>query len=458
MRKDTAPPHTLSPDLLAANARLLALREQVQAAREQVQAARQAQASQNAVAVSTPDDAHTAVLRDDQAGPASPSSGVQTAVSDLPTLLAALPPHLGWGSTAVSRHLRKRSGAAPTAPDDHPGQRTAASFSPPGAVPNSDAQAVAQVPKETLSQPNAHFLLHPALALAFLRQGQTAVARLWLLLRLLDEDGRGWWTREEIEAALTDKDAPTYLCTPRYLRQLLAQGDGLFWQQDEAGKACPEPAERVWLRGQAKVAAALGLRRLRGKTVELPARLLFAPIGELRAHLYASFHSGRGAAAAPISRATLCDLSGVSPRTQQSYDARARVRVQACVAVGERVTTAVAEEHAWRHGRGSFTLTDYRGEQGAAGSVYLARRLPNRYLGPHPTGSKARRLNTQLAGLCHQGDAGNGRLAVRRRYFADGAAAAKAWGQAGGRVWAYWPGNGRFAGVCVWYGLERRAA
>ena len=73
----------------------------------------------------------------------------------------------------------------------------------------------------------------------------------------------------------------------------------MFWQQDEAGKACPEPAERVWLCGQAKVAAALGLRHLRGKTVELPARLLFAPIGELRAHLYASFHSGRGAAAAP---------------------------------------------------------------------------------------------------------------------------------------------------------------
>jgi len=100
-----------------------------------------------------------------------------------------------------------------------------------------------------------------------------------------------------------------------------------------------------------------------------------------------------------------------------------------------------------------ITLTDSRGEQGMTWRTYLTWRLPN----PHPTGSKARRLNTQLAGLCHQRDAGNGRLAGRRRYFADGAAAAKAWGQAGGRLWAYWPGNGRATGVCLWYGLEGRA-
>lgn len=76
--------------------------------------------------------------------------------------------------------------------------------------------------------------------------------------------------------------------------------------------------------------------------------------------------------------------------------------MQGFVAVGERVTggqrvtTASAEEYAWRHGRGTFILTDYRGEQGMVGGMYLARRLPNRYVGPHPTGSKARRLNTQL--------------------------------------------------------------
>jgi hypothetical protein len=61
-----------------------------------------------------------------------------------------------------------------------------------------------------------------------------------------------------------------------------------------AERACLEPVERkVWLRSQAKVAAALGLRKLRGRAVELPLSVLLGPIGDLRAHLYASFHSSR---------------------------------------------------------------------------------------------------------------------------------------------------------------------
>jgi hypothetical protein len=35
-------------------------------------------------------------------------------------------------------------------------------------------------------------------------------------------------------------------------------------------------------------AAALGLRKLRGRAVELPLSVLLGPIGDLRAHLYAS--------------------------------------------------------------------------------------------------------------------------------------------------------------------------
>jgi hypothetical protein len=80
---------------------------------------------------------------------------------------------------------------------------------------------------------------------------------------------------------------------------------------------------RFWLGSQAKVAAALGVTKLRGRAVELPLRVLLGRIGDPRAHLYASFHSSRGEEAGPIIRESLCELSDVSPRTQHTYDARA---------------------------------------------------------------------------------------------------------------------------------------
>jgi hypothetical protein len=301
-----------------------------------------------------------------------------------------------------------------------------------------------------------------------------AVGRLWLLLRLLDSEGRGWLSRADIEAAFTDPDSPTHLCTPRYLRQLLAEGNGRFWVC--AGR------DKVWLRGQAKVAAALGVRKLRGRAVELPVSVLLGPIGDLRAHLYATFHSGRCGhssrrdhssgrdhssrdqgrheeQAPPISRASLRELSGVSPRTQQTYDDRAAVDVQPCLAIGGVATTTGSQENAWQHGRAAFTFTDHQGKQGTAGGRYQARRLPNRYRGPHQlVGGRPQRLNRQLADLCHKGYTGNDQPTVVRRYYADGAAAGRVWQRQQGRVLVYWPargnlGHGRQPRTCFWYML-----
>lgn len=408
-----------SPALQAANARLLSLRSQARAVRQTV----------GTQAVAEEPDACPQTLPPASATATQPDTD-RMAVA---ILLDALPPHLGWGSSAVTGHLRQSlARLTPTATEE-----TAVSLVIEGA--NNTAPSLARV----------YVALHPTLALALLRQGQVPVGRLWLLLRWLDEDGRGWLARADIEAAFCDKGATTYLCTRRYLRQLLAAGTGLFWQQDTAG--------RVWLRGQTRVAADLGVTRLHGRTVQLPLTILFQSIGLVRAHFYASFHSSRGATAAPISRATLRDLSGVSPRAQQEYDRRARVRIQGCMAVGA-VLTAVSDpqEHIWQHGRAAFTLVDTQGRQGKPGETYQARQLPNRYSGPHPIGSKPRRLNARLLGLCPQGDAGNGQAMRPRRYHADGAAAVRAWLRSSGQLWVYWPARGR--GQMVWQEIPRLAA
>ena len=291
-----------------------------------------------------------------------------------------------------------------------------------------------------------------------------ADGRLWLLLRALDENGRGVWTRRAAYDALTRDDAPHRLCSERQLRKLLERGEGLFWHQDAQ--------KRIWLYSQAKVAAALAIGRLQHKPVALPVSILCQPIGDVRAHLYASFHSTRSGGdkpAMPISRQTLTALSGICPRTQQAYEARAKVKATACIAVGAVQSPALSgavvsgEEEMWKNGRAGFALRDHHGQQGERGKVYYAHRLPNKYSGPHAaaSGHGRRRLNRQLADLRQKG-AGNGQQAASqesdgqswlRQYAANGADGARAWSKAGGKRPIYWPGNSQSRGVIIWQTL-----
>jgi hypothetical protein len=226
------------------------------------------------------------------------------------------------------------------------------------------------------------------------------------------------------------------------LRILLGQGEGLFWQRQE---------DRLWLRSVVKVAAALGLTRLSGHPVALPLHILTRPIGEVKAHFYASFHSGRNHDHQPIARATLSHLSGLSPQTQRSYEKRARVRPQTNFALGEVATHENKEERTWQQGSAVFTFTDYQGKQGPANLTYMAWQLPNDYTGPHVRQPKGRhkRLNRQLADLRQQGTAGNDQY--QRRFFANGCEAVK--GQKGREV--VWRGRGRGKGGQIWYLLAK---
>jgi hypothetical protein len=68
------------------------------------------------------------------------------------------------------------------------------------------------------------------------------------------------------------------------LTRLLAEGEGLFWTAE---------ADRIWLKGQARVAAALAVERLTGRPVAVPLDVFLGRIGDLKAHLYTTFHSSR---------------------------------------------------------------------------------------------------------------------------------------------------------------------
>ncbi|MGD2048224.1 MAG: hypothetical protein PVH03_01955, partial [Chloroflexota bacterium] len=310
---------------------------------------------------------------------------------------------------------------------------------PPAPIPQPPLHhSQLTIPNSQLTIP-----LFPDLALGMLREGLTAAGRLWLLLRHLDEQGRGWLHINVVYDELTARDSELRLCGRRQLRNLLQQGGGIFWERDR---------EHVWLKSAAKVATALGVKRLRGRPVLLPVETLLGGIGQVRAHFYASFHSGRTGLGfkpqgRPISRDKLEQITSVPARTQRDYDRAAGVVRQGNVAVGERHQTDNFQERAWGHGRAAFPYLDHEGRFGPAGGKYVAWRLPNSYEGPHDPGPMGRKkkINRQID-LVNIGAQGNGLSERNSKIFlTNGLDAGKAYNR---DVSAdiYWPAN-RCGGV-----------
>lgn len=290
--------------------------------------------------------------------------------------------------------------------------------------------------------------IHPNLALGMLRQGAATAGRVWLLLRHLDGDGRGWLTLDQVQDHLTGRESPFRICGRRNLRILLQQGREVFWSREKVAGG----PDRLWLKSTAKVALVLGVGRLSGRPVALPLQVLLSGMGQVRAHLYATFHSGRKKSN-PISRSKLEAITRVPSRTQRCYDRAAKVTRRDNIAVGERFGAGAIQERAWRHGRAAFQFIDHHGRLGPDGNRYVAWRLPNSYEGPHDPAPKGRqkKINQEID-LVNRRAQGNDlgrtevRLTVDRLFHPNGAEAGRAFNR-NGKEDAYWPliteGNGQ---------------
>jgi hypothetical protein len=305
-------------------------------------------------------------------------------------------------------------------------------------VENDRPVAADRPPASTLS-------FHPSIALAMLKTGLAAPGRIWLLSRYLDQNGRGWLDLDQAQQRLCHKESDLRVCGRRQLRNLLRQGQGIFWHRDKS---------RVWLRSAARVAIALDVDRLRGRPVKLPVDALLGGMGQVRAHLYATFHSGRrrdnqAGPGNPINRETLRKITHVPARTQRLYEQRAGVEVRSNMAVGERLTESNLQERAWRHGRATFPFIDRQGKQGPAGGRYVAWRLPNSYQGPHALSPKGRmkKINHQID-LVNSRAQGNdlgqasARRTVDRLFHSSGRDAGLAYNRDQSRD-IYWPASAR---------------
>jgi hypothetical protein len=290
--------------------------------------------------------------------------------------------------------------------------------------------------------------VYPDLALGMLRRKKAAAGRMYLLLRHHDAAGRGRLPVDEVTRLLTQADSPLRVCGRRQLANLLAAGEGVFWQRD----LTRDGREFLRLHSAARAAAALGVDRLGGSPVAVPLAELTGTIGRVRAHLYAAFHSGRQRQdfltgqtrpRGPISRAALQTLSAAAPNSQRNYERRAGVARKTAFAVGPRLGAADEHETAWARGRALFHYHDRQGRYGRPGAVYLAWQLPNEYTGPHATLPRGRmkRHNRALADLLVDGMTGNSERSSRRFFgTAKAACLARAPGEKywrHGRAWLW---------------------
>lgn len=369
---DQASKERLSPALLSAQRKLLSLRKQFRVAYQHQDPDADSHGRLNLTQIQLSQSSHSSY---------------------------GLPKHFSWGSAPLTRALRiseaneaKRITLAevgslswinPTRPST-------------GGKPSPEKQQPAD--RHTIK-------LYPDLALAMLKQRQVTTGRIWLILRALDGKGRGWFDLTDVTDQLAGKTSAFRICGRRQLRKLVNRGEGLFWNKRNG---------RLWLRSPAKVAAALSLPRLTGRPVALPVRVLLQSIGSIRAHFYASFHSGRlpssdKARPKPVSRATLVKLSGISRRTQRRYENQLGIRCQHNYVIAGRYSTEHHREQTWQRGRAVFIFKDLYGKLGQPGIRYTAWQLPNSYTGPHECLSKGhqKRLNREIADLFMKGITGN---------------------------------------------------
>jgi hypothetical protein len=228
---------------------------------------------------------------------------------------------------------------------------------------------------------------------------------------------------------LTDKTSNLFLCGKRQLRNLLREGQGVFWTRDK---------HHIWLHSAAKVARSLNVERLTGRPVALSTEMLLNGIGGVRAYLYAAFHCGRAKQekqAKPISREKISNISAVGESSQRTYEKRSGLRVTTNFAIGHVSSEENRESCVWKHGRAVFDLVDYRGQNGKPGNTYLAWQLPNSYGGQlqHQPRGRQRRINRELKDLVMKGMPGNSRDSLDARgsqlqkvYHANGKSAAVA--------------------------------
>lgn len=254
--------------------------------------------------------------------------------------------------------------------------------------------------------------------------------RLYSALRGLDQAGRGWLDYHAVKAQLTRKNEVCYLYGPRRFKEVLRQGEGLFWHRVKANGAV-----RIRLVARYKIAQHT-CGRLQGREVVVTLRdLVGTGAGQetsVKAALYAAIQTGLRAEPWQICRDKKAMVTGCSHYRQRAYEQRAGIGVQRNIQViglysHERLIEAmfagvdpVQSNVVYKHIDKKGVIDPHR-----PGASYVVRLLPNTYRLPDGMFSvvmsrRQRAMNRQMADLCIMSDGGS-RVEPIVRVFHDNA-------------------------------------
>lgn len=261
-----------------------------------------------------------------------------------------------------------------------------------------------------------------------------APARVWLVARAADAHGSGRVSVAMLKRLLVSGEG-WGLMTWRRLRQILAEGEGIYWQRGH-GRA----SDWLYYRSEARLLHHYGAECVHGYAVAIPtSQLNTRSIRPLRTLLYDAAHSGRTSLSgytAPIARETIEATTGTSAQTQRQYEAERGIEVKSTFAIlGRYSRHALAAEQAFAgerpFGGPAFAFVDFHNRLRLPCSpantsrpsqrVYLARQLANTYSGTLQSASRSKRhTNYRLRRLRHDAVStprGGGLGKAQRRYF-----------------------------------------
>jgi hypothetical protein len=264
---------------------------------------------------------------------------------------------------------------------------------------------------------------YPTLLNAATKAKQASAMRVYLLLRAYDEAGRGVIDIGDVRSLLTAKTSPWRVFGWRRGRQILNAGEGVFWRRTNA--------DTLYLNSPARIIDGLGCGRLRGMPVDLKVKSLVGSMELVRAHFYTSFESGRPGDK-PLSYAALADITGVSIRSQTTYNKLLKRKTRSNI-----VNTGLPYNHeniyalSQKYNRSIFCFTDYNGIQtdkaGAKTCAYRIADTRNRIHTQAPTKGRTSKNNRKINLVKPTPTRGNSFKAVRTIHSdADAASAAYA--------------------------------
>lgn len=308
--------------------------------------------------------------------------------------------HIGWGSQALTDHLRQIEARKQAEADAEHRQQQ---FMVWQAEMDVELAATAQL------RDSIHIFGHTLDVIG--REGRVGDGRVWLLARYLNKDsGEG---RVSIDLLRHKLVKEWRVLSWKRLRQIMNAGEDIFWHRDKKG-------EYLYYHSEARVAKAFGVEQLRGFAVAVPVR--FTGQNQIRPRsVYDGFHSAREEGFGnPITRQVMENRGNGDGRTQREYENLRGIEAKANYV---NVCLYDKERWVWEKGREdviglplgpAFVHVDFNGRLGHNPNrihrkesqqhwhnIYIMRRMANSYDGTLTTVKRGRKwTNRKLKNLC----------------------------------------------------------